>query len=282
MHALLGQLAQVRRGCFPRRHDLPRVLVTQLVEGEVDETGNTHTLLEQVRRVHVLQYLQRPQVAFTVRVQCKAGIIDSRANTNGRHGILQDTPCAAVHVYVTRRNERQPETSPFLAQPCQLLALSPVCQQFDRDPETVAKRLAQPVILDIQREVPVGHPEHETARQAVLECMPCQLVAALLCRAACGCDQMAQRCVTLTASSQHDKLAAATQPELGADDEFLQPVLFCRRMCAHDARHRALVGDGERLVAKRRSRLDEFFGVGGAAQEREVTERVQFGVRHGN
>ena len=52
-------------------------------------------------------------------------------------------------------------------------------------------------------------------------------------------------------------------------------------MRAHNARHRALIGNCQRFVAKCSSRFDEFLGMGCAAQERKITERMELGVTHG-
>jgi len=47
---------------------------------------------------------------------------------------------------------------------------------------------------------------------------------------------------------------------------------------AHDTGERTFIRDRERGVAERLRPVDEFFGMGGAAQEREVRDAVQLGV----
>ncbi len=70
---------------------------------------------------------------------------------------------------------------------------------------------------------------------------------------------------------QRDELAAASETQLRTDDEFLEAMLFGRRVRAYDPGHRALVGNCECFVAERNSCLDEFFRMGRTAQERKIT-----------
>src|SRR5690606_23091924 len=67
------------------------------------------------------------------------------------------------------------------------------------------------------------------------------------------------------------------QRELGADQQ-RQAAGARLQMGAHDSGERAFVGDRERRIAERLRPVDEFFGMGGAAQEREVRDAVQLGI----
>ena len=52
----------------------------------------------------------------------------------------------------------------------------------------------------------------------------------------------------------------------------------CLCVGAHDASHRALVGDGDRPVAQLRRLCDQALGRGGTAQERKIGDAVEFSV----
>ena len=112
-----------------------------------------------------------------------------------------------------------------------------------------------------------------------------EVVAALGGLAAGEGDELAEVAVAgARGGQQHDRRAVGER-DLGAVD---QPEVARRRIAldrvaqrqvgARAARERALVGDGQRRVAERDRPLDQFLGVRGAAQEREVADAVQFGV----
>src|SRR5210317_1260402 len=159
---------------------------------------------------------------FTVRMQGITGVVDRRANTNCRYGVLQHAPCTAVHVHIARRDERQLQAPALLLQFCELPTLPPVGEQFDGDPQAIAKRLAQQVILDTEGIVDIGYPQHETARKAALEILPGEAITAFFGGAARVRDQAAQCRVTVAVLRKRNEPAATLQPELRTDDELLQ------------------------------------------------------------
>ena len=59
----------------------------------------------------------------------------------------------------------------------------------------------------------------------------------------------------------------------------MPPPIFFRRVRAHHARERALVGDRERGVAQLPRLHDQLLRMRGAAQEAEVAQAVELGVR---
>ena len=155
--------------------------------------------------------------------------------------------------------------------------MAPVGKQLDRNPQAIPKRLAYPVVLDIERECRVRHPQHDAVREPFLEEAALQYIAAFLCRAAGPRDKPAKRGIAVSISCQHHQLATALQPQFGTDDEF-ELEGFCRHVRAHHPGHRTLVGDCKRVVTESRGRLHEFLGMRRTAQEREIAEGMQFRV----
>jgi hypothetical protein len=64
-------------------------------------------------------------------------------------------------------------------------------------------------------------------------------------------------------------------------DQQVQPRALCCLVGAHHAGDGVDVGDAERGVAERGRRSRQFLGMAGAAQEREGTEALQFGIGWG-
>ena len=158
------------------------------------------------------------------------------------------------------------------------LLLATVGEQFHGNPEAIAKRLAQPVIFDIERECAIRYPQRKATGQPVIESTARQFVAAFLRVAACTGDQSAKRGITFVVLRKHNEPAPALQFQLGTNDQFFQAMLLRRRMRTYDTRHRTFVGDRERFITETRSSDNEFLGAGRAAQEREITDRMQLGI----
>ncbi len=225
----------------------------------------------------MLQHLEGTEVAFAVGIQQETGLVDGYALADSRQRILQHAPGTTMHVHVTAGDQRQPEPPADFPQYIETLFLAPVGKQFNRDPQTIPKRLAYPVVFDIERKCVVRHPQHEAIREPVLEEASRQCIAALLCSTSGPRDKPAERSIAVSILRKCHQLAATLQSQLGTDDE-LEFESLCRHVRAHDAGHRTLVGDRERFIAEGCSRLHEFLGMRCTTQEREIAERMQFRV----
>ncbi len=265
LHALPGQLAQVGRRRLALGHQLVRVFVAKLVQRKIDGPGDAQRLFEQVRRIDTPQHVQRSKMTLPVRIKREPGVVDGRAATDRRQRILQHAPGTAVHVHVAAGYQRQVQATPFLAQLLEPLTLTAVGQQLDGNPQAITECLAQPVILDIQREASIRHPQGKAAGQAVIEGTAIQLIGALPGRPTRARYQPAQCGIAVAILCQQNEFAAARQDELRADDQLAEPVLLRRSVRANDTRHRTLVGDRECVVPEPGGGLDEFLGMGSAA-----------------
>ncbi len=93
-------------------------------------------------------------------------------------------------------------------------------------------------------------------------------------------DQGAQRRVGSAVFGKHHYFQTVHANDFAADDQ-LQRQIFRGCMGADDACYRALVGQRKPRIAELERRLHELGGMGRAAQERKVTEAVEFGVTAG-
>ena len=102
-------------------------------------------------------------------------------------------------------------------------------------------------------------------------------VAALAGGAPPGGDQAAQRLVTGLILHQQHETGSIDQPEFAADNEG-HPRVPAGLEGAHDAGQRALVGNGQRLVAAGPGALEELRRAGRPPQEGEIRQAVQLGI----
>ena len=277
-HALRRQQAQVTGRAVPVRDDLPWVLVAQLPEVEAHAAGDRERLLQQRWRVQLRERCATAQVAFAIGLEPVAGRSERGMQADRGERVLQRAPAAHMHVHATHRHRRQPRRRRERTQPGELRDVVAAGEQRDAKPGTVREAVAHPGCIRRAGRAGCGNPDGEAAVEAAGEVAALQAVAALRRRAPATGDELAQPTIAVTACGEQHQVQAIVQPELGADDEW-QPAGTCGDMRAHDTRYRALVGDGERSVAELMRALHELGRMRGAAQEGEVAEAVQLGIR---
>src|SRR6266571_930356 len=122
-----------------------------------------------------------------------------------------------------------------------------------------------------------GNKQRKTTRQAAVEIGPGERVPSLLAPAPAAGDQLGKIAVALAVGGEHHELRPIVQPYLRADDQ-RQTDLFRRDMRPHHACQRALVGDGERVIAESGGAVHQFLRMRSAAKKSEVAEAMQLGV----
>ena len=190
----------------------------------------------------------------------------------------------------------------------ELLAVVRAGEQFHRDPCPVGKAVREPAgVRELQLAQGRGKGEgrrdeqRQTPRHAVRKIVLRQLIFTLVRPAPRSRDEFGEIAVAGAVGGEEDDSRIGRREEGGG--RFIFPLPFSpfpppmqrefrsddepesaflrRSVCAHDPRERALVGDGERLVAERLGALHQLFRMRGAAQEREIGAAVQLGVgRH--
>ena len=300
----VGHAPQPRGRRLAGGHDLLRILVAQFVERERAALGDRLRLHQQFGGIDAGEPVQRPQVALRIRSERAAALRERRLHPHGRQHVGELAAAARVHVDVAGRDERQPGRVADRLQrgePCRVVR---VARQFARDPARAGREACQPARLApharfVERLAPRAQ-RHQQRQHVVeprgvhLEVGRAQPVAALGGLPARERHQLAQVAVARARGRQqhqpgagHRRAAGAFgQLDLGAVDQAERArefVVFAQfpqlEVRAHRARERALVGDGEAAVFERERARDQLLGMRRAAQEREVAEAVQLGVR---
>jgi hypothetical protein len=120
------------------------------------------------------------------------------------------------------------------------------------------------------------YPEREEALD-LREVFACQPVFALRCCAPRLRDDLAEILVAADVDAEEHELQAIGEREFRSDDEVHLRVARSF-VGAHDARDRALVGDGDGGIAELGRAVDELLGRGGSAQEAVIAEAVELRV----
>ena len=274
----VGEPAQVARRGLPRRHQLAGILVAQLVEREGAPERELHGCLEQLARIQSRESRSLAQIALAVPVELEPRFCDRHFQADRGQGVLQSSPRAHVHVNVAARKERHRVVGAELLEGGEALAIASLAQQLDRDPQPPGEALGEPAQLG-GRGLCRRHPQDVALCEACcLEVGARERVSSLVGRAPAAGDEAAQPSVAAPVDGERDQREAALEAELRADDE-LQAAVLRRHVRAHDAGNRALVGDREGGIAECVRLLHQLVGMRGAAQEGEVGEAVQLGVR---
>ena len=233
-------------------------------------------------RMDVAERAARAQVAFAVAEQVRAGIGQRQAVADRGHRVLQHALPAHGHVHVARGHGRQLQIEGQREQAIEACGIVVVAVQFDGQMRTLAEGGAQPgAFVRIRRRA--RQPQSEQASRARVERLRFDIatrhaILALDAGPSRDRDQPAQLRVAGQVLDQQDQPQAVVELEFGADDE-LDAGDLRRLVRTHDARQRTLVGDRQRLVAAARGALEQLLGAGSAAQEREVRQAVQLGIR---
>ena len=106
--SFLGQLAQVRRRRFVRRHDFLGILVAQLVERKCAAPRDRGRLGEQCGRIDRREPRARAQMALAVGEERVAAFGERLLQPDRGERVLQRAPRADVHVDVAGGDLRQP------------------------------------------------------------------------------------------------------------------------------------------------------------------------------
>jgi hypothetical protein len=116
-----------------------------------------------------------------------------------------------MHVYIAAGNQRQLESFTDYPQSRKLPRLSAISQQFDSNPEAIAKSLAYPVVLDIEITVFVRNPQHYATGQTVFEGQSRQRITAF-CGGTPGFrNHLAERGISGPVLCEHYQFTTALQ-----------------------------------------------------------------------
>ncbi len=272
--------AGAQRGVLAGRHDLLRVFVAEFVEREAAASGDLERRIEQCPRIQLREPRERAQRrarrSDAARCPACATVVFRRIAVSVSCSARRRRWCMCTSPL---RDGRYPE----LRAPAPRAAASrsrsaPAAGSSTASHKPPGEALAQPGAL-VRPRHRSRQPQHEAVLEPVCEIRPSERVASLRRRAARARDQPRERAVALPAGREADQPQTVRERELAADDQ-REAAVARRGMGAHDAGQRAFVGQRECGVAELPRAPDEFVRMRGTAQEREVAEAVQLGVRH--
>ena len=233
---------------------------------------------EQLARVQPLEPCALAQIALAVGVEPLAELRDRLVQTDGGERILQAAASAQMHVHIAARDEPDAAFGADARESGEAPRVLPFTQQLHRDPHPAGEACGEPAQLTRLRPCRRQPQDEALLGAECLKILARECVSPLDGRAAAAGDEPAQLPVALPVDGERDELQAAAEAELRADDEFQLTAFRCH-VRPHDARHRALVGEGERAVAERIGLLDELVRMRRTAQEGEVRDAMQLRVR---
>ncbi len=306
--ALPGLAHQRLHGRLVVAHGFERVLVglADHIGIEPAALGHHQRVRQHFGEIQLGQPHPLPQMPLGIRLQRKAAFGHGLAFAHGREHVVQRLGRARMHVHVAGRHQRHARVLARLHQRDKPQVVVELVEHFHRQPQVLSiERLGGQQVFMQRGDVhgtarrPVRHEKNLAVLQrSHVALVPAHAVFALgQLGVARGGDELAQVAPALgVVGDDHEpealeaELAAEQQPEIGVARKrrlvrmvalvFFQ---FGRQIAqadvrAHDAGHRAFVGNGQRRVAELVGALDHLLGRRGAALKAEVGQAVQLGV----
>ena len=305
LQPLQSELAQPAGRRLVRRDDLLGVFVAQLIEREATARGEPDGFLEKIRRIALGEPQPAAQVLLGIGSKRESALGKRLAEPDGGQGVVQALAGAAMIVDVAGSHQRQADLACDIAQHAEQCGVVAAGEQLGGEPAALSEALAYETGLREQAPMRRGLDERrgfrdeqgEAARDAVGKIGRLEPVAALGGPHPGAGDELGEIAVALAVGREQDQAGIVLGPaggsgqgdavrttrpdvaqrEFGPDHQG-QAACASLQMGAHDPRKRAFVGDRERCVTERLGPVDEFLGVGCAAQEREVRDAVQLGI----
>ena len=310
LRLLVGHAPQPRGRRLAGGHDLLRILVAQLVERERAALGDRLRLHQQFGGIDAGEPVQRPQVALRVRRKQPAALRERRLHAHGRQHVGELAAAAHVHVDVAGRDQRQPGRVADRLQrgePCRVVR---VARQFARDPAGAGREACQPARLApharfIERLAP--GPQRHQQREHVLQpagvrlevrartggSCPWRPAGARASPAGSGCRS--RRGSAPAARAWRPALPCGLRPRpagsrcRGSGGTTRAGASLSRRSFSSRCARTEPANEHSSVIASppyssASARATSSSGMRRAAQEREVAEAVQLGVRdlHGS
>ena len=279
--ALPGQDLELPLGRAAFADHFIGVLVAQLVQRETAALGDLHRIGQGVGMIaEEAGHLRGgPEMAFRIGGETPAGGVDGAALADAGEQVVEPAPLRDVLVHVTRGDQGHPlrfRKGGQSRQPAGVVA------SMDAGGGQKERR-AQP--LPVPRQ-PFGEPgTGDFRRQGDEDLLPGRLhdisavepARSLWGAPASPGDQAGQAAVAFPGGGQTEQGRAVLEVEAGTGDEAqLRPAGGV--VGAHHPRQGVAVGEGQGGVSQSMRPLHQFFGMGGAAQEREVAGNLEFRV----
>ena len=275
------------------------VVVAQLVEGECALLGDLGRACDSVEmtRVAAVDFVEWAQMALGAGEEAAAGFGERALLADARQHVLEVAPLGSVVVHVVGGDEGDVGLLRQFGEAGELCFVGELAIQLGGEVEVGGEDCV------IGAEAPFGCAQGGLRHGGVRGVGPrpgsergnrrkddgnqaggkfgnvlqVDLAFALGCTQAAAGDQARETAVRRAVGSEQHERRSVDGRDLGADQQ-VEVVPFGGEVRADDAGERVAVGDRQGGVAELCGVFDEFFGMRGAAEEREVGEAVEFGV----
>jgi hypothetical protein len=269
----VGERAQVRGGRLAARHELFRVFVADLVERKPAAARQVERGGQVPRGMQRREPADGAQVSLAVRMELAAHFGERAFHADRRHHVLELFAIPGMHVHVARGEAREAGLGRELFDLVDASCVVGAAMQLDGSPCVSLETRGDPAaLLQVSRKPdrfqPFGRLRDVFAREAV---------AAFPGGAAARGDELAHRFIAANRRGEERQLQAIGERDLRADDE-LDAELLRFHVRAHDAGHRAFIGDRDGAIAQFGGAMHDLFGTRRAAQEAEAREAMQLRV----
>ncbi len=209
--------------------------------------------------------------------EAKPGFVDRAMLADAGQHILQLPPLGRVIQHVAHRDERQPGPFGDERKMGEAAGIVATIEVMRREVGTAGKIRRHPC-CEFDHIIFIGRQHDEDLSLAMGDDIGVVEMAFALGRAPLSQGQEArQAAISGAVLRVGEEAGAVGEIEPDADDE-ADIGNLCGVMGAHQAGDAVPIGDRDRLVAERRGGRDQFVGMRGAAQEREIAGDLQFGV----
>ncbi len=215
---------------------------------------------------------------LAIRGSSLAKLLQRFAKADGRQRVTQHAALRHMHAHRPAGRHREPQTLPQRKQLIQTPLVTALQQQFGGNPRSAGQLRLQPEHLLLWQR-PLGrNPQGQTLVQrmafhsAAVEC-----VGSLGGSAAPAGDQLGHLPIAMATAGQQDKTQTVLEHKATADQQ-VQGRATGGDMGSHHAGQGAFIRDGQRGVAERAGRLDQFLWRRSTLQEGIMTETMQLGI----
>ena len=207
----------------------------------------------------------------------KAGIVDNRAFAYAGHDVLQNTPAWRVIENVAGGNTGDTGGGGARGKFGEACPIARAAAQGECQVSAVGKGCSQGLQVGDERGVRrIRDQDGDQAFRVILQVLPGEIAGTLAGTGLAAAEQSAKTGIGGAVCRINENRGAAAQIQAAADDE--ADARFGGALVgARDAGQRIAVGDGERVVAEQGGCGEEFFRVGGAAEEGIIGGDLEFG-----
>ena len=287
LRALPGQVGQVLDRGLPGRHRFVGILVLELSKVELDPLGDLKAALHRAGEAgeEPGHFGGRFQMPLAVGLQPQAGVMDGAGLADAGQHVLQVPAVRAVIEDVVGGEHRRAGGLGQGRQPREPVQVARAIGPRRRQPDVAAQVAGDLAQAAFEVFIQPGGRDHQDklAFGMVGEVGPAQVALALLRAKLADGQQPGQAAVGFAVggvAEQRRRIVGEVQPAPGQRLHRQRRLaqLLHLRPGPHHPSQRIAVGDADGFHAQHAGLVDQFMGMRGSAQEREIGGGLEFGV----